>query len=857
VNAIPWRRRIGTRILLSSILIAVVAILCTSVVIVFLSADVLRDNISQRNLQIARRAASEIALYLRDSLDQLATVAEVLSPLHGDQLLQELVLENLVFSLDRYQRLELADEEGWILASSRLETGGICGLDRATLAGILAGKGYLSDVYLSADNLPFARVGLPVKVLGRSRHVLVAELNLRTVWVLIDEILIGERGMAFLASRAGTLLAHPDKALILASLSAARLPAPPAPLTAEGRVLIQRAGSGQELLMVYVPVEGTDWIVALEQPIREAFLPAGNILGQSSVLILTGILAAAGVSALLARRLSDPLKELIAGTRLIHMGNLDHRIDAHSRDEIGQLSRAFNEMVDRLKEQSQALRESESRYRLLTENVSDLIFSLDREGRFEFVNRQVERLTGYGREHFLGQLFPDVLTADSAQSGRDTLERLIGGWNDAADLQVRFQSREGEGIDLELKLARFRDPAGATLYYGTGRDVTERKRLQQQLLQSEKLSALGEIISGVAHELNNPLTTIMGFASLMQEDYAPGSSTRDDLQKMIQEAGRAAKIVQNLLTFARKYPPEKSPCRINEIIESVLQLRSYEMSICNIAIERRMAPDLPPTMADPNQLRQVFLNIINNAIQALQDNTKPCRLRVETRAGGNTIRIAFTDSGPGIPAVYLPRIFDPFFTTKPVGKGTGLGLSVSHGIIQEHGGRITARSIEGQGACFEIELPLEPVPGEPAADGMQIIAAKPANRKLLVVDDETEILRFVGRSLSSDRCVVDLADSGEKAVEYLGQREYDLVISDLRMPGMDGYRLHTWIRENRPLLLNRLIFISGDILGRELKEFVERTGAVYMQKPFRADDLRRAIREALARGAGDRGGSLI
>ncbi len=444
-------------------------------------------------------------------------------------------------------------------------------------------------------------------------------------------------------------------------------------------------------------------------------------------------------------------------------GGALHRIAVQTDDEIGRLSRSFNEMVARLKEQSLELQESEESYRLLTENVSDMIFSLDAEARFVFINRRIEQISGRSRDEYIGRDFLDLLTPESREAVKDKLHKIRAEKEvSSVKMEVTLPIDEGDERYFEVVLVKTFEQAGTVRFYGVGRDITERKQMQQQLVQTEKLSSLGEIISGVAHELNNPLTAIMGLSELLRMDPEVDSMVKDELQKVHHEAGRCARIVQNLLTFARRYRPEKKYCHINDLIESVLEVRSYEMNVSHIKVVRNMDPELPATMADPHQLRQVFLNIINNAIQAMQEKPGKRVLRVSTasvatEAVEDTIRIIFEDSGPGVPQQQQVKIFDPFFTTKEVGKGTGLGLSISYGIIEEHGGKIFVQSEKG--AKFIIELPMEE-----ALDGFQEKKAPKQALKLpplriLVVDDEKAILNIVEKVLEREGCRVDSAEA--------------------------------------------------------------------------------------------------
>jgi signal transduction histidine kinase len=229
--------------------------------------------------------------------------------------------------------------------------------------------------------------------------------------------------------------------------------------------------------------------------------------------------------------------------------------------------------------------------------------------------------------------------------------------------------------------------------------------MEEQLIMTDRLASIGELASGIAHELNNPLTSVIGFSQLLLEGDVP-ADMKEDLGTVYSEAQRAAVIVKNLLTFARKHAPVKQLCQINTVIEDVLRLRAYEQKVNNIEIEKRLGSNLPEIMIDNFQMQQVFLNIVVNGEFAMLESHHRGKLTITTKKYDNFIKITITDDGPGIARENLKHIFDPFFTTKEVGKGTGLGLSICHGIVTEHGGQIYARSEKGQGATFVVELPL-------------------------------------------------------------------------------------------------------------------------------------------------------
>ena len=365
---------------------------------------------------------------------------------------------------------------------------------------------------------------------------------------------------------------------------------------------------------------------------------------------------------------------------------------------------------------------------------------------------------------------------------------------------------------------------------------------QAQLIHSEKLSAVGEFVAGVAHELNNPLTALIGYAELLQTGPV-SDDDRSSLQRISNNAERCHKIVQSLLSFARQHPPERKLTNINSVIDSVIEILIYELRTNNIHVVKDFSPALPRLLVDPHQLQQVFLNIVNNARQAIEAFRPHGVIRFSTRVLGQKVQIRFQDDGPGISAENLAKIFNPFFTTKPVGKGTGLGLSLSYGIIQEHGGAITAESKPGQGTTFIIDLPITPQ-AETALDE----APPPptplfqgAGRKILVVDDEHDILNLICRTLERSGYHIETALDGEIALRRLREQRFDLIVSDWKMPGVNGQQLYQRLLETDPEAARRVVFMTGDVLSEKTEKYLNDHGKTYLTKPFSLADFHRAI----------------
>jgi signal transduction histidine kinase len=380
--------------------------------------------------------------------------------------------------------------------------------------------------------------------------------------------------------------------------------------------------------------------------------------------------------------------------------------------------------------------------------------------------------------------------------------------------------------------------------------VDRLKTTQAQLIQSEKLSGIGEFVAGVAHELNNPLTSVMGFSELLAR-----ADTDPQHQRFLEMIGKSAqrchKIVQSLLSFARRRTPERKLSSINELVDSAVEFLQYQLRTSNIEVTTRLDPHLPKAMVDPHQIQQVFLNILNNARQAIEGHQPKGSIQIATETCGDLVRITFQDSGPGIEEKNLSRVFDPFFTTKELGKGTGLGLSLCYGIVKEHGGGITVRSRPGEGAAFIIELPLaaaaeEFVENKEAPIPAPVSPTEGVGKKVLVIDDEEAILQMVRETLAEQGYEVDIVRDGESALSRLGQTSYDFALCDWKMPGLNGQQIYERVRVSNPALSERMIFFTGDVINDKAERFLRESRRVCLAKPFSLVEFRAAIGKALA-----------
>ena len=442
----------------------------------------------------------------------------------------------------------------------------------------------------------------------------------------------------------------------------------------------------------------------------------------------------------------------------------------------------------------------------------------------------------------------------TALPGRPWLTLLPPSWVDPV---ARLLTPEGASTPIEVRAGERTllvtaipagEPGAAVLLF---EDQTEKRRLQEQLLQSEKMSAIGQLIAGVAHDLNNPLASVVGFSDLLGEAADVPPRLAEPLAVIRQEAERASAIVRNLLSFARRQEGERQLQSIRPILESTHQLLKNQLLAARIELTLTFEPGLPEVEVHANQIKQVFVNIINNAAQAIastRDREGRGRIEIATKCEPDGLSVNISDNGPGIPEAVAQRVFEPFFSTKSEGEGTGLGLSISLGIVKEHGGNISVNpggAGSGRGATFTVELPTG-VRAErsPLARGAETEPA-PAGRherlRVLVVDDEPHILHYMQATLESWGHEVVLAHDGSQALKRALMQPFDLIICDLRMPRLGGREMFHTLARMHPTVADRIIFATGDTVRGDTLQFLEELGRPFLQKPFKLDALRRVL----------------
>jgi len=492
--------------------------------------------------------------------------------------------------------------------------------------------------------------------------------------------------------------------------------------------------------------------------------------------------------------------------------------------------------------------------RLIVENAGDLIYAHDLEGNFLFTNPRAQALIGYTTEEATQLNIRDLVAPEHLERELGYMQAPRG--TVVPPHEVTLIAKNGDHVSVEVSASPLVEQGWVVGVVGVARDLREIRRLERRLLQAEKLSSLGQLVAGVAHELNNPLTAVIGYTQLLQRTEVD-ERTKETLQRVNVQAQRAAHIVRNLLTFARQQEPFKESLDMNEVIEETLNLVSYEWRTQNIEIVSHLSPGLPWIVADRQQLQQIFLNLFQNAQQAMSAAHGRGMLAVRTylvnwhgtreRPAGHYLHVEVQDDGPGMSADTLSHAFDPFFTTKEVGQGTGLGLSICYGIVQEQGGYIWAESELGRGSLFHLAWPVQ----QPAAHEEPVIAFPAPTHEapslspssILVVEDEEMLAELVRVTLTENGHQVQVARDGQEALEKLASQEFDLIISDIKMPGMDGQALYHELQRKFPHLTERIIFVTGDTVSQTTAEFLEETGVPVLEKPFRPSELLKVLNQ--------------
>jgi two-component system NtrC family sensor kinase len=529
------------------------------------------------------------------------------------------------------------------------------------------------------------------------------------------------------------------------------------------------------------------------------------------------------------------------------------------RDTSGRVIRYQGSLMDitaRRQMERQLHKEQEFARRLI-DSFPDLILVVDSTSHYTFISPRCEEVLGYDLSEVENAEFGSRTHAEDLPILLAVFADILAGRQTFGSLEARVRHKSGDWRRIRFNFSPLADETGKIEgVVLSGRDVTELKRLEEQLIQAEKLAAMGQMLAGVAHELNNPLTAILGVTELLREGQTDPEATKRQLEITHRQARRAARIVQNLLEFSRPASPQKKPVDLNSIIDRTVQLHEHSLRRNNVEVDFRPQPDFPGVIADANQLIQVFLNLVTNAEQAIREVRESGRIQIRLARGASRISVTFQDDGVGIRPESVPRLFDPFYTTKRPGGGTGLGLSICLSIVREHGGTIEAEALPAGGSAFTVYLPIaaDQITRPSTSLSGTLAAAAPnlnllKGRSVLVLDDEESLRSLLYEGLTARELHVDCAANLEEALAFLTERSHDAILCDINLSQDGGFlngkhaaeRLLAAAGDRKPAL----IYMSGELI--ETSEESEGLGVLrHLQKPFRISDVLATLQEVFA-----------
>jgi len=491
------------------------------------------------------------------------------------------------------------------------------------------------------------------------------------------------------------------------------------------------------------------------------------------------------------------------------------------------------------------------------DNAMAALVSTDETGHIVEFNPAAVAMFGIAREQAIGRSVADVMIpprlreAHSAGMARVT----AGGEQRVMGRRLEMAALRADGSEFPVEMLLWRTAVGGQNFYTASLfDLSEREtaksqieRQREALRQSEKLTAMGSLLAGVAHELNNPLSIVMGRASLLAEKLSD-SPLAGDAQRIFDAAERCGRIVRTFLNMARSRPANRSEVALNDLATAAIDMLGYVLRSHGIAVTLDLLPGLPPVKADADQIGQIVLNLIVNAQQALGARDHGRRLTVSTGLAPMTdgdrrrvprVWLRVRDNGPGIAAELRERVFEPFFTTKSEGVGTGLGLAVSRSIAREHGGELTVQDDDdvNGGACFCLQMPVSGEREAPETEPAPLADTDAINARLLIVDDEPEIAELIGEMLAGAGYEVMTAESGAVALAMLAEARFDAIVSDLHMPELDGAGLWREVKRLYPSLARRMLFVTGDTLSPTARQFLDEARCDRLNKPFAKSEL--------------------
>ena len=699
-----WRN-VSTELLVIFIALVVLPTAILGVLLMRSSQNAARVSSLRDQREIAVRTAGEIALLVGEPLKILAATGDAIGLTYPDPWRQESILVKLSLRSPIFEYIYFTDEKGREVATSSVDSGKKR-MDRSedvAFQKAIHGECFISQVYISENRTPFVDIALAVKRLGKTIGVLGARVSLRGLWHMADNIKIGETGQVYVISGQGRLIACPDKKLVLKGEGYGERHILAALQTGETGSYEYIAQAGERWLSAYAPIPDLGWGIVVQRSSEEVYRFAEAMRAKSAFLILVSTVIAFAVGLIITRSVVKPIQQLREGTRRITRGDLSHQIEVGGRNEIAGLATSFNRMTSSLFQTQSALEAARDFSEKIVQNAPIGIFTINEDGCVTSSNSAFAKILDIDQEgDILGETVDTIPAFKEAKFRALLTQGLRGTSFEAIPLSVR--SSDGEYKDIMVRgvpLKRSEDDWIEGLLVLV-EDVTEQRRMEHRLVQSEKLAGLGQLAAGIAHELRNPLSIIKSAAYVLKGLPDKSEKTNLCLEKIQNGMTRSERIISNLLDFSRPATQEIEEVDVVKVLEQVLLLVGKNISNQDIEV-RTDFEEIPWVRINLDAVRQVFLNLVSNAVQAMPNGG---RLELSaSRLGSREVIVKISDTGMGIKEEHLPSIFNPFFTTKEPGKGTGLGLFLVYREIERYGGSIKVQSEEGQGTTFFVTLP--------------------------------------------------------------------------------------------------------------------------------------------------------
>jgi len=852
-------RSLKTQLTLWFVLLASIPLLVVGMLTTYYLSGTTESEILRRNQLLAQSTASEVGRFLYEPLHALEEFGDnfLLNKDFSEAWFLKYV-DNFMDHHNYFQTVRVLNKKGIVhfVAPFNID---LVGIDMSKRDFFVEARKHMAPHW--SHSMISLQTGLPVTYISipYSEYTVVGSLNLISLMDIIGTSQVSEKGYVAIADERGTIIAHKDWQRVLQQEQLRQLDVL--------RDLVEKKGSsvryvldGVEMLASAVSVPYTDWIVVVAQPVEEVF---GNIIYIRNVIIVAVILAialAVLISTLSLERILIPIRKLVKGTGKVAEGIYDvSELGelAGSYQEVEELAFSFEAMSEALQNREQVLRESEERYKNLFSSIRDVIIVADKERTILNANQPALRnLFGYEIDEIKGKNTRVIYATDEsfAYAGNEVFdkdEQVKGRL-----LETEFRKKDGTVFKGEVFALKLLDSNGEIRgNIGMIRDITDRQKLEEQLIHAQKMEAVGQLAGGVAHDFNNILTTIIGYASLLQMKMSPEDQLRNNVESILSASERAATLTKSLLAYSRKQIMLPKPIDINTILS---KMRNFLFRIIgeDIKLETDFANASFTVNADQGQIEQAIMNLATNARDAMPEGgilkitTELARMDrdfIEKNGygeEGDYVLVSIEDTGLGIDQEMLGRIFEPFFTTKEVGKGTGLGLAMVYGIVKQHNGFIDVESEEGKGTAFRIYLPLSEREIFPEFH-IEEAKIQRGTETVLIAEDE-EIVRGLNKEIleNAGYRVIEAADGDEAVEQFMKHRdEISICLIDVVMPGKNGKEVYDDLRGVNKNI--KVVFISG--YNEELIQAkgILSEGIRFIYKPVPPHVLLNTIREIL------------